>query len=254
MKEIRTQIVFIICFLAAWQIVYQMQAFPELLFPSLKEIGSSFVTGFKDNSLLEYTLYSMSLIVKGMGIAVVLAFVFSGVAVVSKVFHSIYNLIVSICDLLPGVALLPVVIVIVGVRPEVIVFLVVHAVLWPLSRNLLDGFQAVPSIYVEAGRNMGLRGMRLLASVDLPASMSYIVSGIKVCWARAWRGLISAEMIFGLASCPGIGLYINQMRTNLYNAEMYATLIVIIIIGLIVQYGILSPIERNTVVKWGMSN
>ena len=61
-------------------------------------------------------------------------------------------------------------------------------------------------------------------------------------------------MIFGLASCPGIGLYINQMRTNLYNAEMYATLIVIIIIGLIVQYGILAPIERNTVVKWGMSN
>ena len=52
MKEIRTQIVFIICFLAAWQIVYQMQAFPELLFPSLKEIGSSFVTGFKYNSLL----------------------------------------------------------------------------------------------------------------------------------------------------------------------------------------------------------
>ena len=107
MKEIRTQIIFIICFLAAWQIVYQMQAFPELLFPSLKEIGSSFVTGFKDNSLLEYTLYSMSLIVKGMGIAVVLAFVFSGLAVVSRVFHSIYNLIVSICDLLPGVALLP---------------------------------------------------------------------------------------------------------------------------------------------------
>ena len=101
MKEIRTQIIFIICFLAVWQIVYQMQAFPELLFPSLKEIGSSFVTGFKDNSLLEYTLYSMSLIVKGMGIAVVLAFVFSGLAVVNGIFHSIYNLIVSICDLLP---------------------------------------------------------------------------------------------------------------------------------------------------------
>lgn len=122
MKEIRTQIVFIICFLAAWQIVYQMQAFPELLFPSLKEIGSSFVTGFKDNSLLEYTLYSMSLIVKGMGIAVVLAFVFSGVAVVSKVFHSIYNLIVSICDLLPGVALLPLAILWFGIGEGTIIF------------------------------------------------------------------------------------------------------------------------------------
>ena len=87
----------------------------------------------------------------------------------------------------------------------------------------------------------------------LPASVSYILSGLKVAGARAWRGLISAEMIFGLASVPGIGLYINQMRTNLKNAEMYATLIVIIIIGVIVQYGILGPIERNTVKKWGMS-
>ena len=37
------------------------------------------------------------------------------------------------------------------------------------------------------------------------------------------------------------------------NAEMYATLLVIILIGVIVQYGILTPIENNTVKKWGMT-
>ena len=37
------------------------------------------------------------------------------------------------------------------------------------------------------------------------------------------------------------------------NAEMYATLVVIIMIGLVVQYGVLSPIEKCTVKKWGMS-
>ena len=92
-----------------------------------------------------------------------------------------------------------------------------------------------------------------MLGVYLPAATSYIVSGLKVGWARAWRGLISAEMIFGIASCPGIGLFINQMRTNMNNAEMYATLLVIIIIGVIVQYGILAPIEKNTVKKWGMT-
>ena len=159
---------------------------------------------------------------------------------------------VSICDLLPGVALLPVVIIIFGVKPGVIVFLVVHAVIWPMSRNILDGFLAVPRIYIEAGLNMGLKGASLLTGVYLPASISYIVSGLKVGWARAWRGLISAEMIFGIAACPGLGLFINQMRTSLNNAEMYATLIVIILIGVIVQYGILEPIEKHTCGKWGM--
>ena len=92
----------------------------------------------------------------------------------------------------------------------------------------------------------------MLFDVYFPAAMSYILSGLKVGWARAWRGLISAEMIFGIAAAPGIGMYINQMRTNMNNAEMYATLVVIIIIGLVVQYGILNPIEKHTVVKWGM--
>ena len=71
-------------------------------------------------------------------------------------------------------------------------------------------------------------------SEDPMSIINDIVSGIKVSWARAWRGLISAEMIFGIASCPGIGLYINQMRTNMKNAEMYATLIVIVIILIVI--------------------
>ena len=182
-----------------------------------------------------------------------LSFVLSGLSIISKTFYAIYDLLISVFDLLPGVALLPVVIIIFGIKPGVIVFLVVHAVIWPMSRSLLDGFMAVPQIYIEAGMNIGLRGTSLLFGVYLPASISYIVSGLKVAWARAWRGLISAEMIFGIASRPGIGLYINQMRTNMKNAEMYATLIVIVLIGVIVQYGILSPIEKNTVKKWGMS-
>lgn len=91
----------------------------------------------------------------------------------------------------------------------------------------------------EAGRNIGLREFSLLYGVYLPTTTSYIVSGLKVGWARAWRGLISVEMIFGVASCPGIGLFTNQMRTSMNNAEMYATLIVIIIIGVVVQYGVL---------------
>ena len=82
--------------------------------------------------------------------------------------------------------------------------------------------------------------------------LSYILSGLKVAWARAWRGLLSAEMIFGIASSPGLGLYINQMRTSLNTAEMYATLLVIILIGVIVQYGLLEPIENHTAGKWGM--
>ncbi len=260
LQAITARVLFIAAIMCIWEYVAKsgmMGRNSALIFPSLEAIGFAFIknftSGFAGASLWIYIGNSMKLLFEGLLIGIVLAFVLSGLSMMSSIFYDICNLVISVCDLLPGVALLPVVIIIFGVKPGVIVFLVVHAVLWPMARNVLDGFLAIPNIYIEAGMNMGLKGASLLFGVYLPAATSYIVSGLKVGWARAWRGLISAEMIFGVASCPGIGLFINQMRTNMNNAEMYATLIVIIIIGLLVQYGVLSTIEKCTVKKWGIS-
>ncbi len=257
--SIIAQIIFLLVLLVTWELVAKARIFgasSELVFPSLEKIGKAFVDnftiGYAGTSFWIYILNSMKLLLEGLVIGIVLSIIFSSFAIVCKTFNYIYNSIVSICDLLPGIALLPIIIIIFGINPSVIVFLVIHAVIWPMSRNILDGFLSVPKIYVEAGTNIGLKGVSLLLGVYIPASLSFIISGLKVSWARAWRGLISAEMIFGIASCPGIGLYINQMRTNMKNAEMYATLIVIILIGVIVQYGILAPIEKYTVKRWGM--
>jgi len=258
-RKIVVQILFVAILAVLWEVVAKAHVFgerSELVFPTLEAIFEAFIAnftkGFGGVSFWFYIINSMKLLLEGLLIGILLALLFSGLSIASRHFYYIYNLVVSVCDLLPGVALLPVVIIILGINPSVIVFLVVHAVLWPMSRNILDGFHAVPQIYIEAGLNMGLNRLALLTGVYIPAATSYIVSGLKVSWARAWRGLISAEMIFGIASCPGIGLYINQMRTNMKNAEMYATLIVIVIIGVIVQYGILEPIEKNTAGRWGM--
>ncbi len=259
-KDHLIRLIFVAAFLITWELIAKSELLgtrSALIFPTLEDIlkafFNNFIKGYAGVSLWVYIGNSMKLLIEGLFIGIALAFLFSGIAAVCRTFYTIYNFVISVCDLLPGVALLPVVIVIFGVKSGVIVFLVVHAVIWPMSRSILDGFLAVPKIYVEAGRNIGLSGLSLLTGVYFPASISYIVSGLKVGWARAWRGLISAEMIFGIASMPGIGLFINQMRTNMNNAEMYATLIVIVIIGVVVQYGILSPIEKNTVKKWGMA-
>lgn len=255
-----SQIAFYAILLVIWELTAKAHIFgenSELIFPPLENIGRAFIDnfeyGYANTSFWIYIFNSLKLLLLGLISGIGLAVLFSSFAIISRTFYYIYNSVVSVCDLLPGIALLPVIIVIFGIKPSVIVVLVIHAVIWPMSRNILDGFYAVPKIYVEAGSNIGLKGFSLLLGVYIPASVSFIISGLKVSWARAWRGLISAEMIFGIASCPGIGLFINQMRTNMRNAEMYATLIVIIMIGIIVQYGILSPIEKCTVKRWGMS-
>lgn len=85
------------------------------------------------------------------------------------------------------------------------------------------------------------------------AALSRIFSGIKMGWARAWRGLISAEMLFGSGGSKGIGYYITDRRTNMDIAGVFATILVIILIGLVVEYGVFRTIENHTFKKWGMS-
>ena len=77
------------------------------MFPTLEKIGEAFITGFTNNDLLSYTLYSLGLITKGLGIGIILSFILSGLSVVSKHFYYIYNFVVSVMDLIPGIALLP---------------------------------------------------------------------------------------------------------------------------------------------------
>lgn len=252
-KDVTKQVIFLICFGITWGIVYNMQVFSPLLFPRGLDIFKSLADGFVSGDLLAMTGYSMSLIIRGLGIGIVLAFIFSSLAIVSDTFHAIYNLIVSLCDLLPGVALLPLAIMWFGIGEATIIFIVVHSIIWPMSRSIMDGFKSVPNLYIESGRNIGLRGLSLVKGVYIPAAFNSILSGLRVGWARAWRGLISVEMIFGTTGAgAGIGWFIFMRRMNMDIAGVFAALLVILAIGVIVEYGIFRIIERNTVRKWGM--
>ena len=71
-------------------------------------------------------------------------------------------MIVSMCDLIPGIALIPVAILWIGVGDGAIIFMVIHAVVWPMSRSIIDGFNAVPELYLEVGRNIGLSPVKLI--------------------------------------------------------------------------------------------
>jgi len=253
-QKIVVQIIFVAAFLCFWEwyaIKRDIMAFPRL--------GEILSTLYEDMFLstqrpvLQYLGKSLTLIAEGLGIGMVLAFIFSGLSVASEIFNTVYNLIVSICDLLPAVVLMPILIITIGDTATIIIVLVVHSVVWPMSRSIIDGFKSVPKMHIESGKNIGLGKIGLIFGIYIPSSFSNIISGVRVGWARAWRGLISAEMIFGAAQAAGIGTYINNARTVWISYEsIYAALILIIVVGVIVEYGIFANIEKYTVRKWGM--
>lgn len=255
-KSVAARVIFVIAAVVAWQVLYNSGTFLKSVFPSIPQIFEALAKDFTSDThnLGMMVLNSMKLILQGMGIGIALALVLSGLSMASETVYSVYNMVVSIFDLLPGVALLPIAILFLGIGQNAIIFLVIHSVVWPMSRNLIDGFKTTPVIYIEAGKNIGLNRFSLITGVYVPASFTSILSGLKVGWARAWRGLISAEMICGTTqSLAGVGWFIQYKRNFMDTASVYGALVVIIIIGLIIEYGVFAPIEKATVRKWGMT-
>ena len=253
-KKIIVQIIFVAAVLIFWECYANYRNI--MAFPTLEEIGKTLFEDLFINDtrpILKYLGASLLIILKGLGIGVGLAFICSGLSVASEIFSVIYNFIVSVCDLLPAVALMPILMITLGATETTIIVLVVHSVVWPMSRSIIEGFKSVPQMHIESGKNIGLGRIGLIFGIYIPSSLASIIAGLRVGWARAWRGLISAEMIFGAASAVGIGTYINNARTVwLSYSSVYAALILIILVGVIVEYGIFANIEKHTVKKWGM--
>ena len=81
----------------------------------------------------------------------------------------------------------------------------------------------------------------------------WILTGLKIGWGRAWRALISAEMVFGMiGSLGGIGYYIYTNRAYGNMTKVMVGVISVVIIGVVVEHLFFGLIEKATVKKWGM--
>ncbi len=112
-----------------------------------------------------------------------------------------------------------------------------------------DGRKQMPKIYGMAGRNLGASGFKLFWHVLLPASLPFIVSGLKQGWAFAWRSLIAAEMLYlslGLGQVLMMGRDLNDMSAVL------AVMILIIAIGYVVDGLVFKSMEMRLQRRWGL--
>lgn len=251
-KAVRN-LVYLAIFLALWEFLVSLKVFSPLLFPSLGSIGASLIKELGNGSLFVKTGYSLYLIIQGIALSLVLAAVLTVLSNASRQIADLLNSIVALVDPLPGIALFPLAILWFGIGRSALLFIMVHSVLWPVLLNVTTGFRSVSNIYVDIGRNIGLTRFGLVKGVYLPASLPSILTGLRTGWARAWRALISAEMVFGSTGVSGgLGWDIFVKRSFLDVPGMYASLFVIMLIGLFMEEVVFKMVEKKTVKKWGM--
>jgi len=239
---------------AGWQI-YAWQLNNALLVPTFSATLEAFWSGIADGEILEKAANSVLLLLKGYALGLGLALIFTALAMMSRIGNDLLETLTSAFNPLPAIALLPLALIWFGLGDLSIIFVLVHSVLWAVALNTHSGFRSVSNTLRMVGRNYGLKGVRYIAKILIPAAFPSILTGLKIGWAFAWRTLIAAELVFGVSSGKGgLGWYIYENKNMLDIPAVFAGLFTVILIGLIVENFIFRNIEAATVRKWGMQS
>ena len=250
MKRALRNGLFYAALIAVWVLLAKLKIWPPYLFPTPWGVAEAMWSGFADHSFWIAIGVSMRRMLLGYGLSVVLGIVL-GMSVASSKFldQTLGGLLVSLQSL-PSICWLPIAVLWFGLSEKAILFVVVMGSLLSVTISMETGRKQLPKIYSMAGRNLGARGLKLFLNVTLPASLPYIVTGLKQGWAFAWRSLISGEMIFvtlGLGQLLMMGRDLNDM------SQVVAVMILIIALGYIVDGLVFKTIERRLQQRWGLA-
>ena len=235
---------------ALWEVVAWLGVFPRQLFPPIEDIVVRFV-GLAASGILEHhAIETLLRLIAGFGLAAVAGVTVGVLMGRSRRAEDILLPLISIGAPIPGLAYAPLFLLWFGLGDLPAVLLVAFVSAFPVIFNTWTGVKAVKEIWIRSAQAMGADDRRLFRQVILPGSLPYVLTGLRLGLAQAWRILIAVEM---LAAVPwGLGWLIFGARKFLDTNAMMSGILVIALIGLVLEKLVFKKIEDFTVVRWGM--
>jgi NitT/TauT family transport system permease protein len=233
-----------------WEVTAHLGVFPRKLFPPLEDVAATFVGLTAAGILPHHVLETLIRLTLGFVLAAIVGVAVGIVMGRSRRAEDIVLPLVSIGAPIPGLAYAPLFLLWFGLGNKSAVLLVGFVSAFPIIFNTWTGVKAVKEIWVRSAQAMGADDRRLFRHVILPGALPYILTGLRLGLAQAWRILVGVEM---LAAVPwGLGWMIFGAREFLNTDVMLAGVFVIGVIGLALEKLVFQRLEQFTVVRWGM--
>jgi ABC-type nitrate/sulfonate/bicarbonate transport system permease component len=146
---------------------------------------------------------------------------------------------------IPSVALIPLVVLIYGSRPQSALILVVYAATWQVLMQVLYGVADVDPVARDTARSYRFSRWSTARHVVWPTALPYVVTGFRLAAAVALILEVTAELVIGV---PGLGRSIGVAQTSGAVPQTYALVIAVGLIGVLVNLGARATERR--VLRW----
>jgi NitT/TauT family transport system permease protein len=249
--KIARQIGFYVILLIIWQLLSQSGLWVSYLLPGPGDVIGKLISGFGDGSFLLAILTSLRRLAIGYGISLVLGVVMGLLIGRNRYVEETLGSLVLGLQALPSVCWIPLALLWLGLSEQAMTFVVVMGALFSITLGVDAGVKNTPPVYLKAARNMGAQGLALSTQVILPAALPAVISGLKQGWSFAWRSLMAAELIYQTLS---LGTLLQNGRDLNDTAQVFAIMLIIIVVGTLIDLLIFSPLERSVRERWGFNN
>lgn len=251
MRRTSFAILFFLGLVAIWDALVRAGIWSPILLPSPEDVGRYLAHGFEDGTLLSAAGVTLRRLLIGYAIGLAIGLPLGLLTASSKFIEDTIGVLALGLQTLPSVCWVPLALLWFGQTESAMLFVVIMGTVWSVVIATDTGVRTIPPIYARAARTMGSSPLHKWVYVILPASLPFLVSGMKQGWAFAWRSLMAAEIYVTILTGFGLGHLLHYGRELNAMDQVIGIMLMIIFIGLLADKILFSPWERFLHRRWG---
>lgn len=229
--------------LALWEGMAALFQVPGWLLPRPSNIGMEMASSYP--LLLGHTWVTLQEVLVGVAASLVAGVsVAMAIAYWRTVERALYPFVIA-SQAVPIVAIAPILLIWFGygLLPKVIVVVLIS--FFPIVVNMVDGLRSVDPDMVNMMRTLGARRRHVFTKVQIPGSLPFLFSGVRIALAVSVIGAVIGEWV---GSSAGLGYLILQSTPRFLTARVFAAILILALLGMTLFFAV-SPLER-LVMRW----
>ena len=238
----------IIGFLATWELIPRLGLIDERFLPPASEVIAALVVDFGLTAFWVAVGETMKAWFLGLLMAVAAAVLLGFIIGSSDFLRKATNSTIEFLRPIPSVALIPLAVLLFGVKIESSLLLIVYASFWQVLIQVLYGVADIDMVANNTAKTYGLGRMARIRYVVFPTALPYLMTGVRLAAAVALVLAITAELVIG---SPGLGREIALAQSGGAISGMYALVLATGLIGVLINM-LMRRIEKR-ILGWHSS-
>jgi ABC-type nitrate/sulfonate/bicarbonate transport system permease component len=221
-------VLLVVALLLLWEASARLGWVNSSNWPPVTGVFAALLRGFSDGELARLLTSTLSRMAAGYVIGCGCGIALGLLLGTNRWARYVLKPLIEVMRPIPAPAIVPPLILLLGVDNALKIFVVALACFYPVFLNTLAGVAGVDEVLLQTARTFKVSARRVLLNVILPASLPMIAAGMRTATGIALVVTVIAEMIAGSA---GLGYYIIQMQYALKPEPMYAAVICLAVTG-----------------------